>query len=278
MESQHRPAPSTVLCLASMLICGALTGTGAAADHPTLVDPEKTNCETCHDEVVAVRVPHPPAVDDCLTCHVFEAGDGETNVGLMESGSALCLACHDGLTAAANGEVAAPHAPVVDDCGTCHGPHGSEFDAMLTVEPGEVCAQCHDADDTDAAHPIPVRRADCRTCHEAHGSANTHMLRGSSQHVPFEEGSCDACHRTPRGTRVRLLQEGELSARRAMATSRATEMRWCTRRSSRADAQGATIPTSRINHVCSRPLVANSASRATRRSQNEPRVPGLTRR
>ncbi len=208
MESQHRPAFSPVLFVAIALICGTLVGTGEAADHPTLVDPEKTSCETCHDEVVSVRVPHPPAVDDCLSCHVFEAGEGEMSVALLESGSALCLVCHDGLAAAASGEIAVPHAPVIDDCGTCHDPHGTDFEAMLTVEAGQVCAECHDADATDAAHPIPVRRADCRTCHEAHGSKNAHMLRGSSRHVPFEEGSCDACHRTPRGTRVRLLQEG----------------------------------------------------------------------
>ena len=91
MESQHRPAFSMVLCLAIVLICGTVAGTGEAADHPTLVDPEKTTCETCHDEVVAVRVPHPPAVDDCLSCHVFEAGEGEMSVALVESGSALCL-------------------------------------------------------------------------------------------------------------------------------------------------------------------------------------------
>jgi len=208
MESEYRPAFSMVLSLAIVLLCGAFVETGAAAEHPTLVDPEKTTCETCHDDVVAVRVPHPPAVDDCLSCHVFEAGEGDMSVALVESGSALCLACHDGLAAAASGEIAVPHAPVVDDCGTCHGPHGTDFDAMLTVEAEQICAECHDADATDAAHPIPVRRADCRTCHEVHGSGNAHMLRGSSRHVPFEEGSCDACHRKPRGTRVRLLQEG----------------------------------------------------------------------
>ena len=196
------------LFVAVALGSGVVVETTSAADHPTLVDPEKTTCVTCHDEVLAVRVPHPPAVDDCLTCHVFEESGSQSGVELMESGSELCLACHDGLTAAATGEVAVPHAPVTDDCGTCHSPHGTDFDAMLVVEPGQVCGQCHDADDTDAAHPIPVRRADCRSCHEAHGSETTHMLRGSSQHTPFKEGSCDACHRKPRGTRVRLLQEG----------------------------------------------------------------------
>lgn len=203
-RSPHRFRLHLMIALAALSIAAI----GSAADHPTLVDPETTTCVTCHDDVLAVRVPHPPAVDDCLTCHVFDENEGQSGVVLMESGAALCLACHDGLEAAALGEIAVPHAPVVDDCGTCHGPHGTDFDAMLMVEPAQVCAECHDSDDTDAAHPIPVRRADCRTCHEAHGSKNSHMLRGSSRHVPFEEGSCDACHRTPRGTRVRLLQDG----------------------------------------------------------------------
>ncbi len=208
METHHRSAHGSRLDLMIALIVLTVAAGGSAAVHPTLVDPEVTTCVTCHDEVLAVLVPHPPAVEDCLTCHVFSASEGQTGVTLIESGSVLCLTCHDGLAAAATGEIAVSHAPVVDDCGACHGAHGTDFEAMLVVEPLQICAECHDADDTDAAHPIPVRRADCRTCHLPHGSKNTHMLRGSSQHVPFEEGSCDACHRKPRGTRVRLLQEG----------------------------------------------------------------------
>ena len=208
MMKHHRPARVLGLCLAIGVGLTFSTGSASAADHPTLVDPGKTNCETCHDEILAVRAPHAPAVDDCLICHEFARNDENTTVELMDSGSGLCLACHDGLEAAAGGEIAAPHAPVMDDCAACHDPHGTEYDALLVAEPAGICLECHDADDADAQHPIPVRRADCRLCHEAHGSVNTHMLRGVSQHVPFEEGSCEACHRKPRGTRIRLLQEG----------------------------------------------------------------------
>lgn len=186
----------------------AVGGVAGAAEHPTLVDPEQTTCTTCHDEVLAVRVPHAPAADDCLSCHSFGREAETTTVELMETGSALCLACHDDFAGAADGSVAAPHAPVVDDCAACHDPHGTEYETLLIAEPEAICLVCHDAGDTDAQHPIPVSRADCRSCHDAHGSEHPHMLRGVSQHTPFGEGSCEACHRKPRGTRVRLLQEG----------------------------------------------------------------------
>jgi predicted CXXCH cytochrome family protein len=194
-------------CLAAVMGI-AVGGVATAAEHPTLVDPENTSCTTCHDEVLAVRVPHVPAVDDCLTCHLFDDREGQMGVELSATGTELCLACHDDLAGAAAGEMVAPHAPVIDDCGNCHDPHGTDDDAMLSVELGLLCGQCHDSRETDANHPLPVSRADCGSCHEAHGSNNTHMFRGSSQHTPFEEGSCEACHRRPRGTRVRLNQEG----------------------------------------------------------------------
>ena len=208
LDRRRRPRSGSAPGLMIAVVLFTVVGIAFAADHPTLVDPEKTSCETCHDDVLAVLVPHPPAVDDCLTCHTFGRTEDQTTVELMETGSALCLACHDDFAKAAQGEVAAPHAPVIDDCAVCHDPHGTEFDALLVAAPDGICLECHDADATDAAHPIPVSRADCRSCHEAHGSENSHMLRGVSQHTPFEEGSCEACHRKPRGTRVRLLQEG----------------------------------------------------------------------
>ena len=194
--------------LGLLLILGVAGGAGAAAEHPTLVDPEKAVCQTCHDELLEVEVPHPPAVDDCLSCHTFDGTDDGMTVEVMAGGVALCLICHDTLEKAAAGELAAPHAPVIDDCSTCHDPHGTDFEAMLVEAGDQICLQCHDAGDTDAAHPIPVSRADCRTCHDAHGSEGAHMLRGATRHVPFEEGSCDACHRKPRGTKVRLLKPG----------------------------------------------------------------------
>ena len=208
MGTRMRTGRGSASGLAIVLAVVGMVSLASAADHPTLVDPEKTSCETCHDEILAVSVPHPPAADDCLTCHSFDRSEGQTTVELMETGAALCLACHDDYAGAAEGAVAVPHAPVIDDCAACHDPHGTEFDALLVAAPGGICLECHDAEDTDEQHPIPVSRADCRSCHEAHGSENPHMLRGVSQHTPFEEGSCEACHRKPRGTRVRLLQEG----------------------------------------------------------------------
>ena len=208
LDGRRRPRSGNAPGLMIAVVLLTVVGIASAADHPTLVDPEQTTCTTCHDEILAVRAPHAPAVEDCLACHTFDRIGDQTTVELVATGAALCLACHDDFTKAAKGDLAVPHAPVVDDCAACHDAHGTEFDVLLVTAPEGICLECHDADATDAAHPIPVRRADCRSCHDAHGSDATHMLRGVSQHVPFAEGSCEACHRKPRGTRVRLLQEG----------------------------------------------------------------------
>ena len=202
------PSDTVIVGLMVAAAIAVSVGFSNAAEHPALVDPEQTNCTTCHDDVVAVAVPHPPAADDCLSCHSFGREAETTTVELMETGSALCLACHDDYSGVAEGSVSSPHAPVVDDCAACHDPHGTEHEALLVTTLGAICMECHDSADTDGLHPIPVSRADCRSCHEAHGSDLPHMLGGVSQHTPFQEGSCEACHRKPRGTRVRVLQEG----------------------------------------------------------------------
>ncbi|HSN55295.1 MAG TPA: cytochrome c3 family protein [Candidatus Sulfomarinibacteraceae bacterium] len=207
MARQRPRVLGELVKLVAALVLAAAPGGAPAAEHPTLVDPGSTDCATCHDELLEVAV-HPPAVDDCLTCHEFERTGEGTSVELVEAGAALCLACHDGLGKAAAGQLEAPHAPVVDDCGSCHDAHGTGQRALLVEPPEELCLTCHDADATDSLHPIPVRRGDCGSCHDPHGADSDHMLRGTSRHLPFAEGSCDACHRQPRGTRVRLLREG----------------------------------------------------------------------
>jgi predicted CXXCH cytochrome family protein len=180
----------------------------AGAKHPSLVDPEKTRCGTCHTELVENAVVHPPVADDCLSCHDFTKGDEGLSVALMAEGSELCIMCHDTMEAAAMGEIEAPHAPVMDDCTNCHDAHSTEQQHLLTTDPEELCLSCHDLGETNDLHGIPVSRGDCRTCHSAHGSASEHMLLGNELHQPFAEGVCEGCHKKPRGTRIRLIAEG----------------------------------------------------------------------
>jgi len=194
--------------LAAGIAILALASLGETAEHPTLVDPEKAKCATCHEEVVQGRVRHAPAEEGCLSCHEFTRQEKQLTVELVSDGPELCLICHDGMSDFVEGEVKAPHAPLSDDCTNCHNPHSAAEEHLLVAPALELCFSCHDPATTDSGHPIPVSRADCRTCHAPHGSDTDHMLSADNQHAPFEEGSCDACHRIPRGTRVRLQVEG----------------------------------------------------------------------
>jgi predicted CXXCH cytochrome family protein len=176
--------------------------------------------ETIGDETL---VRHAPVSEeaDCGACHEPHASD--ESALLVESPRELCFECHAGETAAAAGrtdfralldENPEHHAPVDDDCGTCHAPHTSEHARLLTdAYPGELyssfsedryalCFACHDAalaadERTDSStafrngdrnlHWVHVaglgdRGRTCRWCHDAHAGKNAHLVH---EKVPF---------------------------------------------------------------------------------------------
>jgi predicted CXXCH cytochrome family protein len=180
-------------------------------DHPRLVSVEAAQCGVCHDELIEGRSQvHPPAADDCTTCHEFSVGEGGTTVALMDSEPALCVFCHDDKEAAVEMELEAPHMPAADSCLTCHDPHASDHEHVLISPAAELCAECHDVGDLDQVHGGQLTEATrCATCHNPHGSDNERMLLASNLHPPFEEGSCQGCHRQPFGDRIRLRARGE---------------------------------------------------------------------
>ena len=182
-----------------------------AASHPRLVDVATARCTDCHDDLwPAGAVLHAPVEDDCTRCHELTVAESGTEVHLIEAGTALCLSCHDGLAAAVEADLASAHAPVADNCSTCHDPHASRHPPLLASPIAELCAGCHDAGDLEAAHRGQLTAGtDCCGCHDPHGSANPEMLLASELHAPFSEGSCKGCHRPPFAERIRLRSRGE---------------------------------------------------------------------
>ncbi|TPW21136.1 MAG: cytochrome C family protein, partial [Elusimicrobia bacterium] len=77
------------------------------------------------------------------------------------------------------------HPPVVEDCATCHTPHGSPNRKLLTVAQPALCLQCHSlADNRHAAVAAAGGRVsgavlrNCTACHGGiHGSAFDQHLR-----------------------------------------------------------------------------------------------------
>lgn len=201
---RHVGCAATVAAVAA----GTLGATARAAEHPRLVSLAGTRCTTCHDDLLKRTVVHAPADDDCTACHDVTITESGTTVALTASEPGLCITCHDGLAAAAEGTLASPHAAVMDSCLGCHAPHASDQPRLLNAEESALCSTCHEAADVDTGHALPVSRARCLGCHRPHGSATPHMLAGSVLHAPFGDGSCEGCHRRSRGTTVRLARQG----------------------------------------------------------------------
>ena len=89
-----------------------------------------------------------------------------------------CFACH----AEKRGPYLWEHAPVAEDCGNCHDPHGSNHPGMLSLRGPMLCQGCH----SQAGHPSVAADSsglpegtpsgyllgqNCMNCHNAvHGS------------------------------------------------------------------------------------------------------------
>jgi predicted CXXCH cytochrome family protein len=172
--------------------------------HPSLVDPAKTKCETCHAEVLSGKI-HPVMEAGCDNCHAFAKREGQWIVSLSAEGKDLCAQCHEeqGKRAA----LSKPHMPV-DDCSNCHVPHASEQVPLLSASLPDLCLGCHDKDETKAKHKgQPVHATNCGQCHDPHGNDKPKFLTGKVMHPPFNEGACESCHRPTRSQQVRFISK-----------------------------------------------------------------------
>jgi len=147
-----------------------------------LIDEEGSFCSGCHVSVVndfRKRSNH-PLTDQaltCLSCHDFT---GKNNLNFAHGSNANCYQCHP--------EQAGPflheHEAVSsfgtegEGCISCHKPHGSINDRLLTQPGDRLCLQCHT--------PPPLHRTqhdgiatyyDCIECHsDMHGSYTNRMF------------------------------------------------------------------------------------------------------
>ena len=208
---QKRPLTLGWLVIALSLPAVVSVAQQTEKTHPRLVSEASTRCATCHQKLFqGAPIVHEPASEDCTTCHEVNIDEAGTRITLMEQEPALCVMCHADLEAAAAYELETPHAPVGDSCLSCHDPHASATERLLTAPAVELCALCHDVDDLQGAHGGQLTtEANCVACHVPHGSSNPHMLSGTTLHAPFADRTCEACHRAPFAGRVRLVRRGQ---------------------------------------------------------------------
>ena len=114
---------------------------------------------------------------DCSGCH---STHGETAAlqFVRQTLNDTCYGCH----AEKRGPYLWEHAPVSEDCGLCHAPHGSNHPGMLTRRAPLLCQSCHSqsghpsipysADGLPAGTPSPyLLGQSCMNCHsQVHGS------------------------------------------------------------------------------------------------------------
>ena len=141
-------------------------------------------CATCHQDVMTrfnMRSHHPVREGGmaCNDCHDPHGGKQLSLVGK----TAECTQCHQ--------EVRGPHmyehAPVAEDCATCHNPHGTPNSKLLALAEPMLCLQCHSvtgnrhgADGTNTNNQVISATAlrNCSSCHGApHGSHMDQHLR-----------------------------------------------------------------------------------------------------
>ncbi len=160
------------------------------ACHTDLANPEPDQhrnlqtgvCLDCHTRVRAdIQRPfgHPVRGGQmqCTDCHSPHGGPGlaELNHSTVND---QCQQCH----AETRGPFLWEHAPVTEDCGHCHQPHGSNHKALLQARTPWLCQQCHIApfhpSNAESGLGVPPRGAssnmlgqDCSNCHiQIHGS------------------------------------------------------------------------------------------------------------
>ena len=134
-----------------------------------LVDRSPALCESCHQQKLAeVSLPsHHPVKEGKVSCSDCHSQHGNSLVE-MDRVSDKCVNCHQ--------EKAGPfmyeHAPAAEGCLTCHKPHGSVNQDLLTLKQPALCLQCHtNTPGSPNGHDTAGAFKTCTNCHvDVHGS------------------------------------------------------------------------------------------------------------
>ena len=109
-----------------------------------LKDIEALVCFDCHQDQMAQFnfTSHHPVREGFMTCTDCHSRDGSIHgaTSLDFTPNDRCLNCHP----AQEGPWIFEHAPVEEDCMTCHNPHGAVAESLLVQNQPFLCMQCHE--------------------------------------------------------------------------------------------------------------------------------------
>lgn len=158
----------------------------------TIINPSRDPevCFSCHLEMKGrFQLPHHHPIGDgkmsCSDCH--DPHKGQATPGgpfTFASDSDTCMKCHT----AQRGPFVFEHEAIREGCTTCHDPHGTINDKLLTQRNQNLCLKCHFQQQLEPGkifiggrdHSGFLSRGTCWTagCHEAvHGSHISSSLR-----------------------------------------------------------------------------------------------------
>jgi predicted CXXCH cytochrome family protein len=139
-------------------------------DNSALADNNLSNQVNATPTVFAEYIVHYPYQEkECTSCH-----DENSKSELIAKQPELCYSCHDDFTSKykyIHGPVAAGY------CTSCHNPHMSKQQKLLTRAGQDVCLFCHDSKSVykNEVHK-DIADAVCTECHNPHGGEDRFIL------------------------------------------------------------------------------------------------------
>jgi DmsE family decaheme c-type cytochrome len=140
-------------------------------------------CVSCHRDVRSdiMKPSHHPIIEGKVGCHDCHDPHGALTPVMLkaESYQDLCVSCH----ADKRGPWIHEHPPVMENCATCHTPHGSSHNRLLAQKPPALCADCHPGGHT----------------HGLYDGRGT-IAGVLPSNIRFEGSGCVGCHRQIHGS------------------------------------------------------------------------------
>jgi DmsE family decaheme c-type cytochrome len=153
-------------------------------------------CLACHpDKRGEIMKPsHHPIIEGKVACHDCHDPHGALTPVMLkaESYQDLCTSCH----ADKRGPWIHEHPPVMENCATCHTPHGSSHNRLLAQKPPALCADCHPGGHTHGLYD---------------GRGTLPGINPSN--IRFEGSGCINCHRQIHGSNAPTSAYGQFFLR-----------------------------------------------------------------
>jgi len=153
-------------------------------------------CIACHRDQRGeiVKPSHHPIIEGKVACHDCHDPHGSLSPYQIKAETTydLCTSCH----ADKRGPWVHEHPPVMENCGTCHTPHGSAHNRLLAQKPPALCADCHPGGHTHGIYD---------------GRGTIPGINPSN--IRFEGSGCVGCHRQIHGSNAPSSAYGQFFLR-----------------------------------------------------------------